>query len=411
MKNKKIIILIVGILLVAAGVLCFFLWPKKSKKEIYIEAVKKSLGIETIENKKDELNSLKGVIKHIVFEIPGEEGDTSFDAYITENKEYMNANLFEAGQEIKFEGLFKDNKLYFTFKELLERYYFLDAKVEKNDDSIEALDKIEDIIKDNIVKAIDSDKVVVDDSTKTINSKEYNLKKYSYTFKGEDVYNIIKNSLEDIKNDKTLSKLLFGDVANISEKINEGLKELEGIKSYGDLVTYSVHLNGDDVVTTDIMLSITSDVGGKSVPIPFVLSYSKLDGYFEAYISAMGMRLGEVVADKTKGTISIKFNGEEVLAGTISENKITISTVGSDLPEIRFTIEKNGNKITVNGTMGEETFALNITVEDVKEFPNIDVSGALPVEEATGNDKMVLESLLPAFGSFKDYFPNPEKLI
>ena len=55
MKNKKLIILIVGILLVAAGVLCFFLWPKKSKKEIYIEAVKKSLGIETIENKKDEL--------------------------------------------------------------------------------------------------------------------------------------------------------------------------------------------------------------------------------------------------------------------------------------------------------------------------------------------------------------------
>ncbi len=118
MKNKKIIILIVGILLVAAGVLCFFLWPKKSKKEIYIEAVKKSLGIETIENKKDELNSLKGVIKHIVFEIPGEEGNTSFDAYITENKAYMNANLFEAGQEMKFEGLFIDNKLYLTFKEL-----------------------------------------------------------------------------------------------------------------------------------------------------------------------------------------------------------------------------------------------------------------------------------------------------
>ena len=33
------------------------------------------------------------------------------------------------------------------------------------------------------------------------------------------------------------------------------------------------------------------------------------------------------------------------------------------------------------------------------------------VEEATGNDKMVVESLLPAFGSFKDYFPNPESLI
>ena len=411
MKNKKLIILIVGILLVAAGVLCFFLWPKKSKKEIYIEAVKKSLGIETVENKKDELNSLKGVIKHIVLEIPGEEGNGTFDAYVTEGKAYVLANVSEAGENVKFEGLYKDNKLYFTLKEILEHYYFLDAKVEKNDDSFAALTKIEEIVKDNIAKAIDSDKVVVDDSTKTINSKEYNLKKYSYTFKGEDVYNIIKNTLEDIKNDKTLSGLLFGEGSDVSAKINEGLKELESIKTYGDLITYSVHLKGNDVVTTDIILSITSDVGGKSVPIPVSLSYSKLDGYFEANVSAMGMKLVELVVDKTKGTISLKFNGEEVVTGTVSENKITVSTVGYDLPEINVTIEKNGNKITVKGSFMGEEFNMNITVEDVKEFPNVDVSGAIPFEEATGNDKAILEGLMPAFGSFNEFLPMDESMI
>ena len=388
MKNKKLIILIVGILLVAAGVLCFFLWPKKSKKEIYIEAVKKSLGIETIENKKDELNSLKGVIKHIVLEIPGEEGTGTFDAYVTEEKAYVLANVSEAGENVKFEGLYKDNKLYFTLKEILEHYYFLDAKIEKNDDGSAALDKIEDIIKDNIVKAINSDNIVVDDYTKTINSKEYKLKKYSNTFTGEDVYNVIKNSLDDIKNDKTLSDLLFGAESDISAKINEGLKELESLKTYGDLI-----------------------VGGKSVPVPITLSYSKVDNYFEAYVSAVGMKLVELVVDKTKGTISLKFNGEEVVTGIVAENKITVSTVGYDLPEISVTIEKNDNKITVKGSFMGEEFNMNITVEDVKEFPNVDVSGALPIEEATGNDKMILDNLFPSTESFNEFLPMAENMI
>ena len=395
MKNKKILIFIIGAILIVAGILCFFLWPRKSKKEVYIEAVKKSLGIEYAESKKDSWGLSEGVIKHFTVSGGNDEFNIkSFDFYIAEDKAYMTGIIPVEGEEVTFEGLVKDDNFYFTLKDLLEKYYyFKTGSDEKTDTS--AIDKLEEIVKDNLAEAIENKNVKKEDTTRTINKKEYKVTEYSYTFKGTDIYNILKNIVEDIKNDKNLANDLFGEstAKNIDKTVEELLKSMEPLKEVGDIISYSVYLKSDELISAELRIYIPSGSGSQQMSIPVAIGYNKLDGFFEAYVSTLGARLGELVVDKKAGTIALSVQGSKIIEGTITDSKIVVNTTGKGLPEIGAVIEKGNGKYTLTlNVMGEE-IKINVTSEEVKTFPSIDVSGAVPYNEATGNDKDILDAL------------------
>ena len=367
MKNKKIIIIIIGAILLVAGILCFFLWPKKSNKEIYLEAIKNSFGFNAVETKKE---SLKGKNIHYTLEMEGFGDIDPINAFVTEGKVYFNGTLPASGQEYELEGLFNDDKLYFTIKDLLENYYYVKPDGSDSNSKDEALyDKIGDAIANSVTKTIKSNRVNVEDTTKKINGKEYEVKKYSYAFNGNDLYDIIKYLVEDLKKDKEFMSLIDKDGSFSSISVNDLLENFKSLKSDENLLSYAVFLYKGDVISTDITIYIPTSSGSQKITVPVSVVFSDVDNYYEAYISTMGARICELVIDNTKGSINLLVSGTQVLTGTFNESKITLESTGNFLPE----------------------FKIVITREEVKEFPSIDVSKALPYEEMTDKDKTALE--------------------
>ena len=420
MKNKKLLFAIIGAVLVVAGVLCvFLLWPKKSKKEIYLEAMKKSLGFDLSQvEEKVDYEKLKDMIQHTTAEgtitAEGKAINVKADLYTTLEKIYLNLVLSDNEKNADIDMLFKDNKMYFTVKDMLEKYYiYEDYGSALPSESIPSLnyEKLGKIFKDNFTEAIESKRIEVSDSDKIIKDVEYSTKKYLYTFTGTDAYNMLVNIIKDIKDDKELydqlkSMIPTNGAMDFDALLEQGEKELEVLKDINDLLSYTVYLKGDEVISTEIVAYIPTSMAGKKASVPVTIVINSIDKYYQAYLSAVGFRMFEFVADGVAGKLSLQYMGEEVINGTISDNKVTIKNASQLIPdfEMSMDIDKTNNvvKLVLDalGIKGEFTIK---GYENTKEFPNIDVSGAVPYTEATGKDKEILDQMFAQKDQFVEY--------
>ena len=420
MKNKKLLFAIIGAVLVVAGVLCvFLLWPKKSKKEIYLEAMKKSLGFDLSQvEEKVDYEKLKDMIQHTTAEgtitAEGKAINVKADLYTTLEKIYLNLVLSDNEKNADIDMLFKDNKMYFTVKDMLEKYYiYEDYGSALPSESIPSLnyEKLGKIFKDNFTEAIESKRIEVSDSDKIIKDVEYSTKKYLYTFTGTDAYNMLVNVIKDIKDDKELydqlkSMIPTNGAMDFDALLEQGEKELEVLKDINDLLSYTVYLKGDEVISTEIVAYIPTSMAGKKASVPVTIVINSIDKYYQAYLSAVGFRMFEFVADGVAGKLSLQYMGEEVINGTISDNKVTIKNASQLIPdfEMSMDIDKTNNvvKLVLDalGIKGEFTIK---GYENTKEFPNIDVSGAVPYTEATGKDKEILDQMFAQKDQFVEY--------
>lgn len=420
MKNKKLLFGIIGLVVVVAAVLCFVLWPRGNKKEAYIEAVKKSLGFNLDEVKEQfNLDNLKDKVRHITIEGTVSQDEKTApinaDIYLSVDKLFLNAKAEYEGNKEDLDLLYKDSKIYFTMKDVLENLYYYPVGNGESGEQTQALDysKLLDIIDTNFEKIIKSKNIEVTDSNKIINDIEYSTKKYSYTFTGEDFYNLANNVIEDIKKEKDLYNILSSLMTQYQGKLGEygeSLSDLGVFKEIEEALSYTVYLKGDDVVSAEIVLFIPVAMGGKSASVPVTIVINNIDGYFQLYVSAVGYRLIEVEVNKKAGTLFLAINGEKIITGTISDNKITIESGDvAQIPEFNVSIEfdKVNNTSKLDFEIGTSKASLNIKGEDVDAFPNYDVSGAVPYEEATGNDKLILDS----YFNKKDEYLNTEDLI
>lgn len=420
MKNKKLLFAIIGAVLVVAGVLCvFLLWPKKSKKEIYLEAMKKSLGFDLSQvEEKVDYEKLKDMIQHTTAEgtitAEGQAINVKADLYSTLEKIYLNLVLSDNEKNADIDMLFKDNKMYFTVKDMLEKYYiYEDYGSALPSESIPSLnyEKLGKIFKDNFTEAIESKRIEVSDSDKIIKDVEYSTKKYLYTFTGTDAYNMLVNVIKDVKDDKELydqlkSMITINGAMDFDALLEQGEKELEVLKDINDLLSYTVYLKGDEVISTEIVAYIPTSMAGKKASVPVTIVINNIDKYYQAYLSAVGFRMFEFVADGVAGKLSLQYMGEEVINGTISDNKVTIKNASHLIPdfELSMDIDKTNNvvKLVLDalGIKGEFTIK---GYENTKEFPNIDVSGAVPYTEATVKDKEILDQMFAQKDQFVEY--------
>ena len=420
MKNKKLLFAIIGAVLVVAGVLCvFLLWPKKSKKEIYLEAMKKSLGFDLSQvEEKVDYEKIKDMIQHTTAEgsitAEGQTINVKADLYTTLEKIYLNLVLSDNEKNADIDMLFKDNKMYFTVKDMLEKYYiYEDYGSALPSESIPSLnyEKLGKIFKDNFTEAIESKRIEVSDSDKIIKDVEYSTKKYLYTFTGTDAYNMLVNVIKDIKDDKELydqlkSMIPTNGAMDFDALLEQGEKELEVLKDINDLLSYTVYLKGDEVISTEIVAYIPTSMAGKKASVPVTIVINNIDKYYQAYLSAVGFRMFEFVADGVAGKLSLQYMGEEVINGTISDNKVTIKNASQLIPdfEMSMDIDETNNvvKLVLDalGIKGEFTIK---GYENTKEFPNIDVSGAVPYTEATGKDKEILDQMFAQKDQFVEY--------
>lgn len=425
MKKKNVIIIsIVAVVLVVGAVLAFLLWPRKSNKEVYADAIKESFNVSKLVKSvggEDVANALAEHIVKLTIEGKGELADEKMEIYAGKNQFYGLLSGKENGTEFNAIGLLKDEKFYFTIKDVLSKYYYIDESemnVDLDNESDAVSAKLLEYFVESFFDQIDNKNVKKESEELKINGNTYKTERYANTFTGSDMQGVVESFVKKVKEDKDLCKELEKLLANMGsdEKIdlNEGfdeiVKESASLKDLGNLFTYSVYLYKGEVISTSITANIPS--GEQQVPVSLVFN-NVTDGgktYAEAYLGVMGQKYISVVLKQTSETntdLSVTVMNQEYVSGKITKDgkNLVVKIEGNKQVGLDFTLEMNLNVVddlnmtgNVKLTSGGESVEFNIKSEEVDKVPEADVSNSAPASEMTEEDQNALEKL---FGGTK----------
>ncbi len=457
MKNKKtvLVIIIITFTLILAGLLIWLLWPKKSSREIYIDAIKESLGITALEEAKDEDYFKDKMMKFSLdgyMSVGEEKTSEKLDFYYGKDQLYF---LFTEGmgeEPITLEALMKDKKIYFTIRDVLSKFYYADLNELTQGVNIEGetetISKVMDLFEKAAFDAIDSEKLNVEDAKVTINGVEYKAKKYSYEYTGVDLYKILENFTKELKNDKKLYKELSDKLAGLAngeltldDMIDLFLTELKPLSdSSNKLFTHTMYMRGSETIQTSLSVVLTE----QPMPIIVELVSSKVENkgleYKEVSMHLSGQKLlyGKIEeVSEGNSNISIGFMGQEIVKGYLKETdesvKLRLETTemfssilsgqffesfddsSSYVPDIDVTVDvdlkknDNGVKGTIKAkfSVDDEAMELNYNIEaaEVSEMPKVDVSNSAPYDQMTESDKAIFDGM-PS--SYDIEYPNLE---
>ncbi len=438
-KKGGIIATILGVILLVVGaILVLTSGSKKTNKELYTEAVQKSLGLfkasDSEKTDSDAEKAIEDIIEKLEKDIykitingkftEGEAGFTNANSeiYIGKNKFYLKATANMNDNIYNLEGMLKDNKFYIGMKGILEKVYYLDnigdffskvSSVGNND----LFDKVVKYLKESLEDAIKEDNIKVDTDELTIDGKTYKTKTYGYTFTGNTIYDVVVSFVNKIKNDDSIyndiNKLLeeLGGLFEVNEEMSfskEDLKNaldqvpelVKGLKDLGNLATYTVHLSDEDVISRQITINIKQEEMNLSIK----LADYKVDNYYKIVASAMGQEMFNAVVkeqSKTNSTISVSVMGQEILTGYMSNNngnfELSLETVGDLTSGAKILIKINNNGTgTIDITSSDDSkLSIDYKIEKVDEVPEMDITDSLPFEEMTEEDKEILERFNP----------------
>lgn len=440
MKNKKGLIIFgsVGLVCVIVGVLLLVLVPGKSKKELYTEAISKSLGLRADKSASDEVSDAAAEItemlsKHI-YKVTingdvntGEAGHVEAESviYIGKNQFYAQGSSMINDKTISGEALFKDDTLYFKLKDVLKKYYYIEnvSQYVKDNGETKIVEKLINYLADSFKDAIEEEDVKVDTKELTINGKTYKTDSYGYTFTGNTLYSVLAKFVEKVKNDKDvlteLNKLLknaefveqFGDMeisqSDLNSLLDQLLEACQSVKSLGNLFTYTVCTYKDDVISRQISISIPSEQG--NVPV-LIADYKVVeDGklYYKAAVSVVGTDIANIEIKQTSDTkyaISISYMQQPLLTGEFvkDSNGMKLTLEGSeDLPttiSIELEINNDGTG-SLEFELGEVKGNLEYEVKEVDEIPEVNVTDSEPYTEMSEEEiekvRELFESIFP----------------
>ena len=424
-KKKTLIISIVAVLVIAVGVLLtLLLWPKKTNKQVYTDAVKESFSFVTEKDgfAASKIAEVQDVLANKVIKLVLEDktnGLGKLELYAGNDSFYGIVNAAMEGKKIAGDALFKDNKLYFKLDGALDDYYYVDADELSSqvtnglEIGVEGIDfnlNIQKLLEfgiDSILSSVKNKNVQKDSSSITINNKKYDADKYAYTYTGEDLYDAVKEFVSKVKKDDEI----YSQLSKLYEQVGEGeytldqlldefVKEAEELKQGGDLLTYTVYVKDGKTISTQITTP--------QLPVSLVVDH--IDGEFlEAYVSSMGKKYVDLVAtvkgDTTKFELVVQ--EEKICDGEFVETKngfsLVLNIVGSEVVPVNGTIEadfETKGDLEFEGTIkynisADSTTGVNgeffIKAEEVDSMPKIDVSNAKHYEEMSDSERKALE--------------------
>lgn len=406
--KKKWLFLVAGIILVVGGLLVAFLWPKKSDKELYIDAVKKSLrfdvfGEQSETSKETNEEYFKNHILNAVATIEeisnGETKSVKVDGYFTEGRTYLSlieTLMGNTSSDVTY--YVTNNKMYIQMKELLDYVYYYDldqadAKITTVD--TKDVDGLLKIVKKAIEDSIDNGRVEIKSSERSINGEKLDTKRFSYEFTGKDISTIGQNIIKGIKEDKDLYKKLDNalrangvDIEEAFEKVNEYLKEAEKLDK---LFSYAVYMMGDKVVSQEVSFYVTAN----EITVPISFTINRTETFFQVNMGSMGIQAFDLTIDKKAGKISLKVQSQELVSGTIKDGVIELT--GNNM-DIVIKYDKKAKtayaEIVAKDEEGNETKTIiELKVNEVKEIPEFDTTNSKPVSEATDKDKQILDAI------------------
>lgn len=439
-KNIFIVCLIaIGIAALAIGIY-FMMIP--TDKEIFSNAFKKNI------NNIKELNVSNitpGLKEDVKFRLNTDTSIKSLDSefklegdlYSYLQDMYANISLKQDGNEtFGIEAAVKDSKLYHKIKNVYSKFYYVDLDLSNSTNVSNNLDGsiILDYLEEAILDYVNDDNLVKEDKTLTLDGNDVETKRYSISFTEKGALEVLKTVIDKIKNNKDFYDLLVNNLKNANVDINLFINELDDMIKEADdktkLLTYSIYLDGDTVVSNEFAIAIKSEETSVTVRLT-INSYKNKAGYdnFEMYLSTMGIKMFSVEikgTSATKADISINAMDTINVVGTMesSDTVFTVSLKGNAVIEADdgttnneeiFTLEIDSKEITKNKEY-DVTVKMNFEYDNLsfvvdsnskitigEEMPNIDLSDSAAIEEMTDQEKEIFSELFGGVSWLGEY--------
>ena len=417
--------IIVGVVLIIAVILLLIFIPKKSKKQLYVDAIRKSIGLVS-----NEETGIESTVKNIQEKIEksnykltinskGTQDEAGYSRsesiiYFGKDKLYFTESASSNTLSYALEGMIKDDKFYFEVKDVLDNVYYISKigeMLKENEDS-ELYSKLADYIIDSFVESLDDKAVTIEDNEVTINGKAYKSKMHSYAYTGETLYNLVINLINKIKDDKDIykdiNKLIneSGMISGMSnaeftrDQINALLDQLvvpaKELKNLGSLGMYNIYLYDNEVICAEVIIN------GEGHPT--IAYYNVVDGG-KAYTKLSVVSYGfdaftyeQKETSKGNSEITISSNNKEVIKGYVKEEngnyELKLQGAGDNADSyilLKVNSDYSGSlKIVGDVNNIDVTFKL----EKTDKIPEMDVKGSIPYEEMPASDKKKLEDFI-----------------
>lgn len=339
----------------------------------------------------DDANTFKD-FNNIKFNTKYIEDKKAKEGYLTLDSSIANNDF------ISLDALLSDNKIYIKLKDVMDNYYYSDYKFTSllsnsdNDD----MKYILDIFKNNIIKNIENSNLTTKKDTIKINDKDTKVKKISLKINDKLINSIIKDSLNEFKNNSKAKKIIIENLdiseSDLNEFIDQSLKEINTTSGNQLNIYYNMYVKGlNKVVKQEISMDSYS------------LGYLEYNDTKEVYMSVYNQKMLEIKisGDDSKGKITgslsiLKINGSydkdkvnltiEPQGFVSGENKITVELKNKNASnnkeyknECNMLIEvmEEGKKLF------KVTAKITSNIKPDEKIPNIDINNSKDMNEIT----------------------------
>lgn len=433
MRRNKLLYILIPIIIILVALLGGFIYLKlnSSPKKIFTRTISKVF--ETLDLKQEKYTTLKSKVEisgSIESNEENEEveeiSDILEDSKIVLSSEVDIQNLIvNQNIEVMYNGenfinanmLLQDKKIYFAFKEWLDKYIermsleeddVSEIKNFTNNLEILDLDSLVDVIKEEFIKKLQKQEYTKESTNLYLDGKETKVTKSSLKLSEEQAVTFIKELLENLKQNENFKNALGVYKEEIIESIDEILENVPTEDFDEDTkICFSIYTKGlfNKIVAVDFT---KETLDGTTEGIEFIKrSEEKYELNIYENDGEIRTELIKVIIDnkkenKNKGTMLISImSGEETIELTYKyevKNEETIFELSTNIEDTSFTASgntiKRDNSYNGNFTVLIETseygtieFNCLYNFEYDTKIERADVSNATVLDEMSEEDE------------------------
>lgn len=373
-SNKGLIIgIIVLIVLIIGGVVGFIVFKElNTPKTRFLKTMNKYLESNNIDSNVIDIYELfkDGATLNVDGNLSVKSNDEellsgkiniNFVDNPSSSNRYINIKFDDNKDSIlNFESYLNDNKVYFTMKDIFDKYYFTGLEYIKiYDENVKKL-------KDNVSKSLDS----YFTNDKFILSKEEGYSKISVSLSDKDLNDLLILILENLKNDDALSLFVNENMSieDIRKELDDHINSIkENLEYQSDekIYTYNVYSKGSTLVKQEI---IVDDI--------------KL-----------------VIEGETSGNITLLSDDTVILTGSYDKDKLNLNVSDNDI-NFDFCLTFNNNitkdsaaanyNLVIKTKSEEDELVVNADLElgitKDNTIPKVDISNATDISDITNEE-------------------------
>ena len=290
---------------------------------------------------------------------------------------------------IKFNGMVKDNKLYFNLKNLLDKYFYTDSEFTSLFTTINEKDTeyVLNILKDVVIKKVTSEYFSSEKLTININQQEQKVEKISLKISNQLIKEIVVTIIDELKSDEKAMNILveYNKIKKeeITELFNSAKESFSNITSNQNYF-YNMYVKGSETLKHEFIIDTTK--------IEYI-TYENIDVF---KIIDGSTEMGSITLKHENNQTIINGNISSLLTitGNYSNNKLNLvfGVMGSEIARLDIATTETIDNNQIDSTIS----AIFILFEEIQEMFNISINSKNTIKKENTINKDIPTSSINA---------------